>query len=269
MLGQQWKVGQVPTIDLIDLAHIFGESRSEGSPAYQRIKRAVARCIQSGRWSEGDRLPSENQLVSVLGVSRMTINRALRELAAEGLVVRSMGIGTFVAAAKATSPLFEVRNIADEVQRRGHHHSVRLVELRAESRDDAPFAPDSTSGQVFRSVVVHSEDGIPIQVEDRMVNPDLIPGYLEQDFERITPNNYLTRVAPLARGEHVIEAVLPTAREAELLAIDTTEPCLLLRRRTWSADGLVSIARLIQPGSRSRFEGVFESSAPWGSTRSQ
>lgn len=249
-------------IDSAALSREFEATSGDGTPAYLRIKRLISARIRTGAWDAGDRLPSEHQLVAALGVSRMTVNRALRELADSGAIVRSSGVGSFVAAAKAASPLFEVRNIADEVQRRGHRHRTRLVSLAAEDADDRPFAADSATDRVFRSVIVHFEDDTAIQLEDRFVNPALVPAYLEQNFARGTPNDYLSRVAPLTRAALVVEAVLPTEEEAALLGVDTWEPCLLIRRRTWSADGLVSIVRLLQPGTRSRLEGDFEASRP-------
>lgn len=248
-------------IDTSELAREFEAAGGDGSPAYERIKRVVSARIRTGQWSEGDRLPSEHQLVAALGVSRMTVNRALRELADSGAIVRSMGVGSFVAQTRAASPLLEVRNIADEVQRRGHRHSTRLVSLDAEDAADRPFAADSTTARAFRSVIVHYEDGTAIQLEDRLVNPAIVPHYLEQDFAASTPNDYLSRIAPLTRTELVVEAVLPSASQAALLGIEPHEPCLLIHRRTWSAEGLVSIARLTQPGSRSRLEGGFAGAA--------
>ena len=104
---------------------------------------------------------------------------------------------------------------------------------------------------------MHYEDDTPIQLEDRFINPDEAPGYLEQDFTAITPNSYLSAVAPLVRGEHIVEAVLGGDEECRLLKISPSEPCLLIRRRTWSSHGLVSAGRLVHPGSRSRLEGSF------------
>ncbi|GAA3203146.1 hypothetical protein GCM10020255_108840 [Rhodococcus baikonurensis] len=74
-----------------ELAVLFNEAGGESAPAYERVKNLVVSQINSGRWAEGDQLPSENQLVSALGLSRMTINRALRELTSDGLIVRMMG----------------------------------------------------------------------------------------------------------------------------------------------------------------------------------
>lgn len=246
-------------IDAVELTREFA-AIGDGAPAYERIKRVVSTRIRAGQWKEGDRLPSEHQFVAALGVSRMTVNRALRELADSGAIVRSMGVGSFVAETKAASPLLEVRNIADEVQRRGHRHSTRLISLRAADVDDSPFAADSTTDRVFHSVMVHFEDDTAIQLEDRLVNPAIVPEYLGQDFTSSTPNDYLSRIAPLTRTDLVIEAVLPTDEHARLLGIETWEPCLRILRRTWSDEGLVSVVRLTQPGARSRLEGGFEPS---------
>ncbi|MGO4200993.1 histidine utilization repressor [Rhodococcus sp. TAF43] len=241
-----------------ELAVLFDEAGSESVPAYERVKNLVVEQIRSGRWTDGDQLPSENQFVNALGLSRMTINRALRELTHDGLIVRMMGVGTFVASSKTSSPLFEVKNIADEIQQRGHRHRTETVFVREEEPDHSQaFLRDAFGARVFHSLLVHYEDDTPIQVEDRFVNPDEAPDYLDQDFTSLTPNDYLTRVAPLVRGEHVVEAVLASPEECRLLRIDRGEPCLLIRRRTWSERGLVSLARLTHPGSRNRLEGSF------------
>ncbi|MEV0245560.1 histidine utilization repressor [Nocardia sp. NPDC050712] len=239
-----------------ELAALFRDS-GQSAPAYERVKSLVSTQIKSGRWSEGDQLPSENQLVAALGLSRMTINRALRELTAAGLVVRHAGVGTFVAGTKAPSALFEVKNIADEIQQRGHRHRTQVVSVREEALDRRSVMRELLPRNVFHSVLVHYEDDVPIQVEDRLVNPAEAPDYLEQDFTALTPNTYLSKAAPLERGEHIVEAVLGSAEECMLLGIERGEPCLLIRRRTWSSTGLVSAARLVHPGSRNRLEGVF------------
>ncbi|MFF2549896.1 histidine utilization repressor [Nocardia sp. NPDC058058] len=242
----------------VSLAALFAEAGGDAVPAYERVKQLVINQVRSGRWTEGDQLPSEHQFVAALGLSRMTINRALRELTAEGLIVRMMGVGTFVASTKGSSPLFEVRNIADEISQRGHRHRTEVILVREEKLDGTqPSLRESLGPRAFHSVLVHFEDDTPIQVEDRYVHPAQAPGYLEQDFAVTTPNDYLSRVAPLVRGEHVVEAVLGSAEECRLLGIDRSEPCLLIRRRTWSEQGLVSVARLVHPGSRNRLEGVF------------
>jgi DNA-binding transcriptional regulator YhcF (GntR family) len=100
-------------------------------PRYQQLKELIIERISSGELQPRDRVPSENELVDATGVSRMTANRALRELNDEGVVERVAGKGTFVAELKADSHLLEVRNIADEIRQRGHRHTARVLLLEA------------------------------------------------------------------------------------------------------------------------------------------
>ena len=145
--------------------------------------------IDSGEWQPRHRIPSESELVRDLGVSRMTINRALRELTMDGRLIRVQGVGTFVAEPKPISALFEVRNIADEIASRGHHHSAQVLTLRKEkaNADIAQSLGMRNGDVVFHSVLVHAEDDMPVQIEDRFVVPASAPDYLAQDFATQTP----------------------------------------------------------------------------------
>lgn len=239
-----------------NLASQMGDSPA---PLYARVKHMITQQIQNGTWPPHHRVPSESELVTQLGFSRMTINRALREMTADGLLVRMQGVGTFVAEPKSQSALFEVHNIADEIAARGHRHSCKVVLLNEEAAGaERALALDLREGQrVFHSIIVHYENDIAVQIEDRYVNALVAPNYLQQDFLVQTPYAYLNAVAPLTEGEHVVEAILAEPQECELLQIPAGEPCLMIRRRTWSGRQAVTAARLIHPGSRHRLEGRF------------
>jgi GntR family histidine utilization transcriptional repressor len=197
-------------------------------------------------------VPSEQELVRAFGVSRMTANRALRELASDGVVVRHSGVGTFVAESQQHSHALNVRNIADEIRERGHVHGARVVALRkvAATGDIAARLRLRPGATLFHSLIVHFENDLPIQAEDRYVSAHEAPDYLAQDFTHFTPNEYLTRVAPLQTVEHVIRAEGPSRRIRAMLRMSPDEPCLVIHRRTWSAGRPVSIAHLYHPGSR-------------------
>ncbi|MGO7590932.1 histidine utilization repressor (plasmid) [Rhizobium leguminosarum] len=231
-------------------------AENDSTPLYAGVKQVILDRIQSGEWPPKYRVPSENELVVELGVSKMTANRALRELANEGELVRIQGVGSFVAERKGYSALFEVRNIAEEIAERGHVHEASVVVLAQETA--SPEVADALElpigAAVFHSLIVHSENGVPVQIEDRFVHPEAAPEYLAQDFSTLTPNAYLTAAAPLSGSEHVVEAAMPQAWECKLLTIMKTEPCLTIRRRTWSAKQVVSTARLVYPGHRYRLE---------------
>ncbi|RIX97754.1 histidine utilization repressor [Aureimonas flava] len=229
---------------------------ADETPLYARLKHYIRSRVESGEWPPEHRVPSENEFVEHLGISRMTANRALRELAAEGIVTRVRGKGSFVSSRKRSSAFQSVPNIADEITLRGRqHHAEVIVHQHEICGPDLAEALDGAIGaSVFHSVIVHKEDDLPIQIEDRFVNPDRARAYLEQDFLAVTPNSYLSAVAPIVRSEQFIEAVTAQPWECRLLGIGRSEPCLLVRRRTWSREGVVSAVRLVYPGSRYRLE---------------
>ncbi len=232
----------------------------ESQALYAQVKQMIVTRISDGDWLPGARLPSENDLVRDLGVSRMTVNRALRELSIEGVIVRAKGVGSFVAEPKPYSELLQVRNIADEIVQRGHIHTAQVVlaATEAASPQVAEALGISRSARVFHSVIVHHENHLPVQLEDRFVNPAAAPDYLSHDFRITTPNTVLSRAAPLTEAEHVVEAVLPSAWESRLLAVTGAEPCLLIRRRTWSDGVAVTTARLLYPGARYSLRGRYK-----------
>src|SRR6218665_1713108 len=171
---------------------------SAPAPQYLKVKNHLREGIASGRWVAGDLLPSEAELVALFEVSRMTVNRALREVHQEGLIERLQGVGTFVAQLHRISSTLAVRDVHEEIASRGHQHEAQLVLLetvKATPEQAADFALKA-GAPLFHSVIVHREDGRAIQCEDRWVNPACAPDYLSLDFSRITPTHYLLEVAP-------------------------------------------------------------------------
>lgn len=229
------------------------------SPLYAQVKQYIQSKIYSGEWKVNDKIPSESELVRLLGCSRMTVNRALRELTADKILVRIQGVGSFVAEGQGHSALFQINNIADEIVARNHTHRAEVLKLEKIKADaqQALFMQTQEGQALFHSIIIHYENDVPVQIEDRLVNAALIPHYLKQDFSTMTPNAYLMAQAPVSEGEHIVEAVLANAQECKWLKISKQEPCLLIRRRTWSNKHLISSARLTYPGSRYYLEGKF------------
>ena len=219
---------------------------------FQQVKDHISRKIQDGSLRAGDRLPSEHELVAQFGMSRMTVNRALRELVEQGRIVRVAGVGSFVAEQKPQSTLLQIANLASEIRARGHDYRCEMlvVERVAATLDVATALDVRTGESVFHSVCVHMEDGLPIQLEDRYVNPRVAPDYLQQDFKQQQPSEYLVRNVPFDEIEHVVDAVLPTAEQAARLHMEAAQPCLLLTRRTWTRGVPVTLVRCLHPATR-------------------
>ena len=229
-------------------------------PAYEQVKAFIRGRISSGQWKPGDPVPSEAALMQQFGISRMTVNRGLRELAGEGLVTRVQGSGTRVAQLHRISSRLTIRDIHEEVAERGHVHTTRVL-LAAKEKASAAMAQSlglRSGATVFHSRLVHLENGVAIQYEDRYVNPAAAPDYLKTDFSQVSPTLHLLQHAPLTEASYSIEACLPTAEEAKELGIKRAEPCLAMLRRTVSGAHVASVARLVYPGSRYSFAGQFQ-----------
>jgi GntR family histidine utilization transcriptional repressor len=235
-------------------------------PRYQQLKDFIIEQISSGELQPSDRVPSENELVESKSVSRMTANRALRELNDEGYVERIAGRGTFVSDYRSRSHLLEVQNIADEIAGRGHTHSSSVLRQSMQhARGDIAKALHVKQGtDVFHLLLVHAENNVPIQVEDRYVLTSFAPDCLQQDFEAVTPSAYLTGVAPLQEAEQAVRASVPNSAIRQQLNMADDEPSLVVIRRTWSEGRPVTFARLHHPGSRYELLGHY---TPPGTSR--
>lgn len=222
------------------------------APLYAKVKDHILEHIRSGAWTPGTRVPSENELVESFSISRMTANRALRELTADGFLSRVPGVGTFVKEPPARTSLLELRNIAEEIAARGHKHAAYID--RQETLEAPPALAEEFElrqpAKLFHLVMLHTENGVPVQLEDRYVNPFVVPRFNDQDFAATTPTAYLVAAVPVDELEHTVEAIMPTPEQRELLDINEHEPCLALHRRSWSRGHVVTVATLIYPASR-------------------
>src|SRR3546814_13188202 len=111
--------------------------------------------------------------------------------------------GTDVAPPRPQSEVLAIRNIAEEIAARGHRHSAEVRFVRRERARvlEARLLGLERGGALFHSLIVHREDGLPVQIEDRYVNPAAAPGHLEQDFTAITPHRSMPDTTPHSQPE--------------------------------------------------------------------
>lgn len=228
-------------------------------PLYQQVKYYILEGIRAGTLKPGMKIESEVDLVKKLNVSRMTVNRALRELTADGRLTRIQGSGTFIAQKKPQSALLEIRSIGHEIKERGGEYSCDVHLLQEEKARPSlalkmglkPYA------SVYHSIIVHKDKGIPIQLGYRFVNPEIAPDYLKQDFSAVDVATYLLSQVTPTMVEHVVEAIIPEPWIRDLLVINASEPCLALHRTTWVDEMVATITTFYSPGSRYTLGGRF------------
>ena len=219
---------------------------------YQRIKSYILGGINDGQWASGALLPSENQLAARFSLSRMTVNRAIKELESDGVVERIRGKGTFVAPPKPLTSVLKIQGIDQEIIARGSTYCCEVAALKAvkATTDIAAQLDVEKDSPLFHSCIVHFENDIPIQFAQRWLVPWLAPKFLDQDFSDKTPHEYLMSIAPFTHGEHRIEACMPGARIQNRLSLTPDEPALLIHRRTWVNESVATYVKLYHPGNR-------------------
>ena len=222
-----------------------------------RITAYVTARITSGEWMAGDRIPSENDLCETFGVSRMTVHHALRDLTARGFLVRRSGSGTFVAEPRSYVAEYSHLDIIAEIAARGRRHGAEVLrrELRPATDAEAEAFEVAARTPLFHAVILHREDGEPLELEDRLIAPRFLPDAMAIDLSSQTLFSRLMLVRPYREGSETTRAVMGGPEECRLLQIGADMPCLEVTRRTWSAEGVVTVARMLRPGDRAQMEG--------------
>jgi GntR family histidine utilization transcriptional repressor len=240
-----------------------GLSLDGSGPLYDQIRRAIRDLIVDGVWPPGSAVPPEHALMQQLGASRMTVHRALAQLAREGLITRRRRSGTIVASPPTSHAMFDILSIPDEVRRLGQGYGFDVLS-RHDGRPNAAVASRfaiKRTDPVAHLVVLHRGDGAPHVLEERIIHLTSVPAVAEERFATTPPGDWLLRNSLWSQAEHALSAVAAEPDEAELLAVAPGAPCLLVERRTWNHDVPITAVRLLYPGPRHRFVGRF---GPYG-----
>ncbi len=202
----------------------------------------------------GEALPSERVLASTLGVSRMTLRRAVDDLVVSGLLVRRHGQGTFVAPPKLDQPL-AMTSFTEDMRHRGmeasaHTLSSRVGPAGARLGHRLQVSPDAEVLTVRR---LRLADGVPMAIEDLATPTGLVPGLDGTDLERrsfyhVLGTKYGVRIVS---GTQVIEPTVTDPEESRQLGVPLHSPAFLFQRTSWTDDDqVVEFVRSVYRGDR-------------------
>ena len=188
----------------------------------------------------GDAIPSERQLVTDLGVSRLTVRAALDELVREGYLVRRRGAGTFVAAPKVPKGT-DVTSFSDDMRRRGLEPASRTLDLRSVPAGArlGRILHVSPSEPVLSAKRLRLANGEPMAIELLHVRASLVPGLTAEDLERSSFYDLLADRYEVAimGGTQTVEPTVTNDEESSALGVPLHSPALLFERVTRTADG--------------------------------
>ena len=231
-------------------------------PLWLQIRRSLAALILNGDWPPGTRVPAEMLLTAHYNTSRMTVNKAIQNLAMEGLVERRPKTGTVVTSLARERPVMEIWDAADAVRRGGGQYRYRLLEcgmIPAESpfHDQLPVAHKVP---MIRILCLHLSDDRPFQLEERLINVEAAPKITCQPFEDVSPGQWLLAHVPWTDAKHSISARGASPVVAGHLEIGAGTACLVVERRTWNGNVPVTLGRFWYPGDDHSLEGQFRPS---------
>jgi GntR family histidine utilization transcriptional repressor len=222
--------------------------------SYLDVKAVILGQIRGGELLPGDTVPGEQALAGQFGCARVTVNRALRELAEAGVVERRRRAGTRVLAATPRDAELEVPSVRAEIEATGADYRYELLSRHIAT---PPGEVRAALGLGARARALHLRcrhwaGGTVHQVEDRWINLEVVPSAREADFAAVGPNDWLIRAMPLSRVEHVFSAASAVETEATLLGIACGAAIFVVERRTWIDGSAITRARLVHPGATHR-----------------
>ncbi len=209
----------------------------EHVPRYIRVREILRQRILDGVYSPGERIPSEPDLAREFGVSRGTVERAIRALVQEGVLTREQGRGTFVAHPLLNSIHFRLSTFAEEARRKGWEPSTRLVRAHVVPADASTShvlrVDEGTS--IIKIVRVHCANGEPVVYEVRQLVYNLCPQLLEEDLEHASVHELLIYKyhIPLVKARFTIHAITLTDEAATLLNVKEGSPGFAVERLTF------------------------------------
>jgi len=219
---------------------------ASGTSLYQRIINDVERRILSGEWLPGHRIPSEREFSEQYGCSRMTVNKALSQLAQAGYIERRRRAGSVVSRPHVQSAILEIHDIQTEVQALGlpyRYVPLSRKERKARTADAAHFDAGGPA-RLLAVTALHLAGSRPFCHEERLINLLAVPEARDEPFADQAPGAWLLRRVPWSQAEHEIKAIAATLGIARVLDIPAGTPCLVIERRTWNADHVVTFVRL-------------------------
>src|SRR4051812_32272393 len=217
---------------------------------HQRILADISERIVSGDWQPGHRIPFEHELSAEYQCSRMTVNKALSQLAKSGLIERRRRSGSFVTRPRSQAAILEIHDIKQEVQALGRPYRYELVArtVRRATAADRQHFDVAAGSSVLELSCRHFAGKKPFCLERRLISLASVPEAADESFADIAPGPWLIGRVPWSAAEHTIRATAAGAETAAALDIPVGSPCLVVERRTWSADLPVTLVTLTYAG---------------------
>lgn len=201
---------------------------------YAEVKADILTRILGGIWLPGSLIPNEHDLAASYGVARATVNRAMRELADEGIVERKRKAGTRVRPSPIRHARITIPLVRNEITEQGAAYryellSSEILEPPALRQEQMNLKPGT---EVLHLVALHFSDGRPYQLEDRWINLAATPSARLVDFTIVSPNEWLVTQVPYSSVKISFSATSADQEKARLLSCEPRDALFKVERQT-------------------------------------
>ena len=214
--------------------------------SFRHVKHEITRRMQAQKWPPGHAIPSEMELVEEFGCSRATVNRAMRELADEGLIERKRKAGTRVALAPVRHARLDIPLIRREIEATGAIYRYALIDRAVcatpswlRTRLDFP-----SRGKVLHLRCLHLANSAAFVYEDRWINIAAVPEVKKVNFSVKSPNEWLVNTVPFSTAEFHFLAEAVNQEVGQFLSLNIGTPIFVAERFTRLGVQPVTFARL-------------------------
>jgi GntR family transcriptional regulator len=210
-------------------------------PLYGKVEEVLASEISGGDMHPGDRLPSEDELLTRFAVSRITIRRAIQNLIQRGIVEIQRGRGTFVLAPKISQELTNLTGFVEDMDTHGRTASARVVSqgMVVASARVARQLGISKGTRVMRIERVRLADAVPMSFDETYLPLDIGRKIVRNDLRVIPIFTLLEEKygVPLTEAQYRLEAAAASAPVAKALEVAEGTPIFRIERTSFTTDG--------------------------------
>jgi GntR family transcriptional regulator len=231
--------GGVMSMNILEADSSAPDARSH-EPLYLQIKWALKKKILAGEYAPYERLPSESELMSTFGVSRITVRQALKDLNSEGLVFTSQGKGTFASKPKATQDVQQLQGFDEAMSPKGYKTSARLVSIRERvaDREVQKKLQLSEKDKVIEVVRIRYLNHEAVSLDRSFLPLDIGQGLFGEDLTRdIFPIIERQQNLKLGEAEISLEARPADEEVAHQLGLELGSPLMWVERLTRDQNG--------------------------------
>ncbi len=225
------------------LAESIRKQKLISIPLYLQLEDDLKKKIENGLYLPGQTIPSENELVEMYGVSRITVREAISRLAAIGYLKKERGKGTFVQSAnKLNERIGLITSFTEEIGARGHLPKSKVLNFKID-KPPKRLAAKLQLEENERIIVLERLrfiDDEPFSITKDFVPERLVPGFLSKNFEEASLYHELENIYNFELSEAIeeVEATIPTKLQARLLNIHHSSAVIQIHRVVYGGSSM-------------------------------